>query len=171
MAMRPPNMRRKSYFRHMVDVVDTRTRSRMMSGIRGKNTRPEQMIRKSLYEHGLRYRLHSAHLPGKPDIVFPSRKAVILVHGCFWHGHDCHLFKWPSSRVEFWNTKINRNKEKDEETHLALTEQGWRSLVIWECALKGKTRQPYQDVVEKTVSWIRNGTGDIEIKGTVYGTG
>lgn len=141
----------------MVDVVDPATRSRMMSGIRGKNTKPEQIIRKSLHQNGLRYRLHASQLPGKPDIVFPSRKAVILVHGCFWHGHDCHLFKWPSSRPEFWKTKISRNKAKDLEARSDLRGMGWRILTIWECSLKGKTRQPYEEVVEKIVAWVKRG--------------
>ena len=93
----------------MADVVDRKTRSRMMSGIRGKNTRPELLIRKGLHARGFRFRLHDKRLPGKPDLVLPKYSAVIFVHGCFWHGHDCHLFKWPQSRREFWRKKITRN--------------------------------------------------------------
>lgn len=85
----------------MTDIVDPQTRSRMMAGIRGKNTRPEMLIRSGLHRLGYRYRLHGAKLPGKPDLVFAKRKAVIFIHGCFWHGHDCHLYRTPKSRTEF----------------------------------------------------------------------
>lgn len=149
----------------MVDVVDTATRSRMMAGIRGKNTRPELIIRRGLHAQGFRYRLHSPGLPGKPDLVFPGRRAVILVHGCFWHGHDCHLFRWPSSRVEFWKRKIIRNREKDIETLVALREEGWRVLVIWECALKGRTRRPDGEVIKEAAGWLCSGDEHREIRG------
>mgnify|MGYP001813680444 FL=1 len=123
----------------MADVVDRKTRSRMMSGIRGKNTRPELLIRKGLHARGFRFRLHDKRLPGKPDLVLPKYSAVIFVHGCFWHGHDCHLFKWPQSRREFWRKKITRNKVKDAESYVSLKKEGWYILTIWECALKGRT--------------------------------
>ena len=112
-----------------------------MAGIRAKDTKPELFIRKALHAKGFRYRLHDRRLPGKPDMSFPKYRAVILVNGCFWHGHDCHLFKWPSTRQEFWRRKITRNRQKDEETRQALKAGGWR--VVYdsrECALKGKTR-------------------------------
>ena len=115
----------------MVDVVDRKTRSRMMSGIRGKNTRPELLIRKGLHARGFRFRLHDKRLPGKPDLVLPKYSAVIFVHGCFWHGHDCHLFKWPQSRREFWRKKITRNKVKDAESYVSLKKEGWYILTIW----------------------------------------
>ena len=98
----------------MADIVDKKTRSKMMAGIKGKNTKPEMLIRKALFAKGLRYRLHDKNLPGKPDLVFPKYKAVIFVQGCFWHGHDCHLFKWPTSNKEYWRNKINRNREVDK---------------------------------------------------------
>ena len=98
----------------MVDVVDTATRSRMMAGIRGTNTKPELLLRKGLHAQGFRFRLHSTGLPGKPDIVLPRHHAVVFAHGCFWHGHNCHLFKWPSTRPEFWQAKIERNREVDQ---------------------------------------------------------
>ena len=137
----------------------------MMSGIRGKDTRPELLIRKRLYAIGFRYRLHDATLPGRPDLVFRNRAAVIFVNGCFWHGHDCHLFKWPSSRAEFWKQKILRNKEKDAETVKALSMDGWRILTIWECALKGRNRLPIDDVIAKTAKWLRKGDAHCEITG------
>lgn len=150
----------------MPDVVDIKTRSRMMSGIRSKNNRPEIEIRSALHRRGYRYRLHSPKLPGKPDIVFASRKAVIMVHGCFWHGHNCHLFKWPSSREDFWRQKILKNRERDSETQEALESTGWRTLIVWECALKGRTRKPIQDVVDQVSHWLDNSTSDAEIRGS-----
>lgn len=138
----------------MVDIVSPETRSRMMSGIRSKNTRPELMVRKALHSLGFRYRLHDSRLPGKPDLTFPKYQAVILVHGCFWHGHGCPLFKWPSSRKEFWRKKITRNQEKDSETLTALRKGGWRVLTLWECALKGRTRWPFEKVIGNISVWL-----------------
>lgn len=149
----------------MADIVDQPTRSRMMSGIRGKNTRPEMLIRQGLHRKGYRFRLHHAGLPGKPDIVFPSRHAVIMVHGCFWHWHNCHLFKWPSSRQDFWRSKITRNRQKDMETEKALLHEGWRILTVWECALKGKTRQLLEQVIEQCAVWLDSGSSSLEITG------
>jgi len=149
----------------MTDVVSTETRSRMMSGIRGKNTRPEMLIRKLLHGRGFRYRLHVKTLQGKPDIVLPKYRAAILIHGCFWHGHDCHLFKWPSSNENFWSEKISRNKAVDELAVKSLHEQGWRILTIWECALKGKSRQPVAQIADDIVTWLKSGACDAEIKG------
>ena len=107
-----------------------------MSGIRGEDTRPELIVRRGLHARGFRYRLHDRKLPGKPDLVFPGPKAVILVHGCFWHGHGCHLFKWPASRIEFRKEKISGNRERDAGNLARLRDAGWRVLVIRECALK-----------------------------------
>ena len=93
----------------MVDVVTPEKRSAMMSGIKGKNTKPEFIVRKALFKRGFRYTLHNKNLPGKPDLVFARYKAVVFVNGCFWHGHNCHLFKWPKSNPEFWKEKITNN--------------------------------------------------------------
>jgi DNA mismatch endonuclease (patch repair protein) len=150
----------------MVDVVDRQTRSRMMSGIRGKNTRPELLIRKGLHARGFRFRLHDSRLPGKPDLVLPKYNAVIFVHGCFWHGHDCHLFKWPKSRREFWRTKINRNRAKDADSYARLKEADWYILTIWECALKGRTRRPLEQVVAIAADWLMHGQNNRQIRGT-----
>lgn len=149
----------------MVDVVDKKTRSRMMSGIRGKNTKPELIIRKGLFARGFRYRLHDRKLPGKPDLVFPRFKAVIFVHGCFWHGHDCHLFKWPSTRPEFWKTKINRNREVDKRNIEKLKENGWRVFVVWECALKGTKKKPLEKIIDTLEKWVRGKVRAGEIRG------
>lgn len=121
----------------MTDVVDSATRSRMMSGIRSKNTKAEVEIRKRLFAAGFRYRLHDKKLPGKPDIIFPRYKAVIFIHGCFWHAHDCELFKMPSTRPAFWRKKLKRNREKDEENNSLLKGKGWRIMTIWECSFRG----------------------------------
>jgi DNA mismatch endonuclease (patch repair protein) len=149
----------------MVDVVDKKSRSRMMSGISGKNTKPEMLIRKGLHRRGFRYRLHKSDLPGKPDLVFPKYKAIILVNGCFWHQHDCHLFKWPSTREEFWGKKILGNKARDERNLKIYSELGWKVLVIWECAIKGKTRRPLSEVIETAVEWLQLDTQNSEVSG------
>lgn len=148
----------------MADVVDAATRSRMMSGIRGKNTRPELLIRKALHARGFRYRLH-CDLPGKPDICLPKHRAVIFVHGCFWHGHDCHLFKWPKTRPEFWCEKIERNRAVDEAALLALREAGWRVATVWECALKGRLRLSPDQVLLELERWLLSSGPIRELRG------
>jgi len=119
-----------------MDVHSPKQRSYNMSKIRGKDTKPELLVRKWLWANGYRYRLHYKKLPGKPDIVFPSRKKVILVHGCFWHRHKCRYFKWPKSNEEFWRQKIEGNVHRDQKNFSSLIASDWICLVIWECALK-----------------------------------
>ena len=155
----------------MVDVVDPETRSRMMSGIRGKNTKPELLIRKGLHARGFRFCLHDKRLPGKPDLVLPEFNTVIFVHGCFWHGHDCHLFKWPKTRRAFWRKKILRNKEKDAESYAYLKKDGWYILTIWECALKGRTRRPLEQVLDSAADWLVYGLRNRQISGINRRTG
>lgn len=138
----------------MADIVSTQSRSRMMSGIRSKNTKPEIYLRKGLHARGYRYRLHGKNLPGKPDIIFPKYFAVLFVHGCFWHGHDCHLFKMPKSNIDFWHNKISRNKELDHIVIEKLTAIGWRVGVVWECAIKGKTRLSPDVLFERIEAWL-----------------
>lgn len=137
----------------------------MMAGIRSENTKPEIMVRSGLHALGFRYRLHDRKLPGKPDLVFPSRNALIFVHGCFWHGHDCHLFKWPSTRREFWEAKITRNQENDRRHSVALAKAGWRLGTVWECSMKGKTRLPDGAPVELLAEWLCSDRASIEIAG------
>ena len=149
----------------MADVVDPATRSRMMSGIRGKNTKPELLIRKALHARGFRYRIHCRDLPGNPDLCLPKYRAVIFVHGCFWHGHACHLFKWPKTRPEFWREKIGRNWEVDAASEQALAAAGWRQAVIWECALKGRNRLPLEDVILTCADWLISNRPKLEIRG------
>lgn len=141
----------------MADIVDRKTRSRMMAGIKGKDTKPEILIRKALHAHGLRYRLHNKALPGKPDLVFAKYNAIIFVNGCFWHGHDCHLFKWPKSNIDFWTKKITRNKEVDQSTLRQLETLGWKVLTIWECSLQGKKKLDFEQLIKETEDWIKHG--------------
>jgi DNA mismatch endonuclease (patch repair protein) len=149
------------------DIVDKTTRSRMMSGIRGKNTKPELLIRQGLFARGFRYRLHSSAVRGKPDIVLRKYCAVIFVHGCFWHGHHCHLFKLPSSRTPFWLEKISRNRARDQMVRGQLRASGWRQLVIWECALRGKTRLDLDVAMARVEAWLRGDVPESEIAGAV----
>ena len=151
---------------NLPDIVDKATRSRMMAGIKGKNTKPELMIRRGLHRLGFRFRLHDKRLPGNPDIAFPKYRAVIQVQGCFWHGHNCHLFKLPSTRKEFWKAKITGNSERDARNLQALEKIGWRALMIWECALKSPTRLPIDEVLMETSNWLNDGTGSKNITGT-----
>ncbi|UOR15828.1 very short patch repair endonuclease [Qipengyuania aquimaris] len=139
----------------MADIVDSETRSRMMSGIRGKDTKPELVLRRLLHRLGYRFRLHRTDLPGKPDIVLPKHRTVILVNGCFWHGHShCHLFRLPKTRAEFWEEKISKNVERDQANRIALLDKGWAVLEVWECALKGKGKLTQQDIEAELVSFI-----------------
>jgi DNA mismatch endonuclease, patch repair protein len=149
----------------MADIVDTATRSRMMSGIRGTNTRPEISVRRLLHAAGFRFRLHGRLLPGRPDIVMRRHKAVILVHGCFWHGHDCPLFRMPGSRTEFWSAKIGRNRENDIRAIKALRKLGWRVAVVWECALKGRGRLEPERLGGRIVRWLETGSHSLVVKG------
>ena len=136
-----------------------------MSGIKGKNTKPELFIRKAIHALGYRYRLHVRDLPGKPDIVFPKFKAVVFIHGCFWHLHNCHLFKWPKTRPDFWKQKITRNKYHDEESIQMLSEKGWRVLIIWECAIKGKHKKDLKRIIDECVAWLKGRSPFFEIRG------
>ncbi len=148
----------------MSDIVDSETRSRMMSGIRGRNTKPEILIRSLLHRRGFRFRLHVRDLPGKPDLVFPRYQAVIFIHGCFWHGHDCPLFKWPGTRPEFWRSKIGKNKSNDHRTRAALIASGWRVGVVWECAIRGAGRD-LDAVTQRLASWLHSDVPFMEERG------
>lgn len=125
----------------MTDTHSKEVRSMNMSHIRSKNTKPEEIVRKYLFSRGLRYRKNVKSLPGSPDIVLTKYKTVVFVNGCFWHHHDCGRFTWPSSNVEYWHNKINRNVERDSENKMLLSNQGWQVLTIWECELKKKVAE------------------------------
>ena len=137
----------------------------MMSRIRGKNTKPELVLRKALHAAGFRYRLHDRKLPGRPDIVLPRYRAVIMVHGCFWHGHDCALFRLPEERRDFWAGKIGRNRQRDATVRLELLAAGWRVCTVWECAMRGRGKQALPELVEQCVDWLRSDVSETEIGG------
>ncbi len=125
----------------MADVHDKLTRSYNMSQIKGKNTKPEMLVRKFLFSKGFRYRLYDKKLPGKPDIVFPGRKTVIFIHGCFWHGHEnCKYFVIPKTRTEWWLNKISNNIQKDADNFSQLSTSGWKVITVFECELKNDKR-------------------------------
>lgn len=121
-----------------MDTVPPAVRSRMMSGIRDRNTKPEMVVRRMVHRLGLRFRLHRRELPGTPDLVLPRHKTVILVHGCFWHRHGCPLSATPKTREQFWNEKFGKNVERDQRIRLQLQELGWRVIEVWEC----ESREP-----------------------------
>jgi len=114
---------------------------------------------------GLRYRLHVSGLPGRPDIVLPRYHAVLLIHGCFWHGHDCVLFKMPPTRREFWAKKIAGNRARDKRSAAALKRAGWRVLTVWECSLKGPGRRPLADIMNACVAFIKGNASEADISG------
>lgn len=126
----------------MTDVHSQTTRSYNMSRIKSKNSKPELIVRKFIFSKGVRYRLHNKNLPGKPDIVLPRYKKIILIHGCFWHGHEgCRYFVIPKTRTEWWVSKIRRNKETDLKTIDALQKMGWSIKIIWECELNSPVKE------------------------------
>ena len=139
----------------MTDVLTPEQRRLNMSRIRGRDTKPELLLRYGLHARGLRFRLHRKDLPGCPDLVFPRFRSVIFAHGCFWHGHDCPMFRLPGTRTDFWRSKIERNMERDRSAQAALKENNWRILVIWECALRGPQRRPVEAVLNEIVRWFR----------------
>ena len=138
----------------MNDTVDADTRSRMMAGIRSRNTRPERMVRSALHRQGLRFRLRAAGLPCRPDLVLPRHRVALLVHGCYWHRHpDCVLTTTPRTRAEFWNRKFEDNMVRDQGNLRALQEAGWRVAVIWECGLRDTAVR--EGLLEHLGNWIR----------------
>ncbi len=120
-----------------MDVVSPATRSRMMAGIRARNTRPEMLVRRLLFASGFRFRLHRRDLPGAPEVVLPKHRLAVFVHGCFWHQHEgCPLTKMPGSNRDFWKEKLGRNQRRDRENVDKLVAAGWCVLVVWECATR-----------------------------------
>ncbi|MGM0608742.1 MAG: very short patch repair endonuclease [Candidatus Muiribacteriota bacterium] len=137
----------------MVDVHDKNTRSYNMSRIKGKDTKPELIVRKYLHSKGFRFRLHEKKLPGRPDIVLPKYKTTIHVHGCFWHGHEgCKHFVVPKNKHKWWAEKINRTIERDKENYLLLKKLGWKNILVWECELKNNNVDiTLQNLYEKII--------------------
>ena len=140
----------------------------MMSGIRSKDTKPEMIIRKALYARGYRYRLHSSKVQGKPDIIMRKYNAVIFIHGCFWHGHDCKLFRLPKTRTAFWENKIGTNQKRDREVISTLQKEGWRIAVIWECAMRGKGKMDFENMMDILTEWIESDSKKLELRGEQY---
>lgn len=120
----------------MADTRSPAVRRRIMQSVKGRDTGPEWTVRRLLHAAGYRYRLHVRKLPGSPDIVFPGRRKVVFVHGCFWHGHGCRIGRLPKSRLDYWEAKITLNRERDARKKAALEAEGWEVLVVWQCDLK-----------------------------------
>jgi len=149
----------------MIDIVSPANRSRMMSGIKGKNSTPEKKVRRLLFAAGYRFRLHRRDLPGTPDIVMPGRKIAIFVHGCFWHFHEgCRYARMPSTRQAFWSAKLQSNIERDKRTMQKLTEMGWRVLNVWECATRNLKKS--KELSESLQTWIDGDAVSGEISGS-----
>lgn len=139
----------------MADIVDRQTRSRMMSGIKGKNTRPELRLRKALFTKGFRYRVNDRRLPGQPDLVFPRYSAVVMVHGCFWHHHEnCRFATVPATRTAFWTAKFEANRKRDKVVLTELASAGWRCAIVWECGLRGPAAEA---TIEAVSGWLESG--------------
>lgn len=144
----------------MADVVDSATRSRMMSAIKGRNTRPEIDLRKALHAAGFRYRLHGKDLPGRPDIVLGRWRCAVFVHGCFWHRHEgCHFTTTPATRPEFWQDKFLSNVARDRRNIENLLAAKWRVAVVWECSC----RKQLDKAAHRLARWIRSSRRFIEI--------
>jgi len=127
----------------------------MMSGIRGKDTGIELRVRHHLHRSGYRYRLHANELPGRPDILLPRHRVAISINGCFWHRHECSLFKLPKTNAKYWDEKLNQNKARDKRNYRGLAQSGWRVLVVWECALR--RARGYPSAEELVVEWVESG--------------
>lgn len=136
-----------------------------MAAIRGTDTKPEMIIRRGLHARGFRFRLHDRKLPGRPDLVFAKYKAVVFVNGCFWHGHDCGLFKWPRTREEFWRDKIAGNQRRDEQSREFLLNAGWRIAYVWECALKGRGKLPREDLIDNIATCLSSDRKETSFRG------
>jgi len=138
----------------MIDIVDQATRSRMMAGIKGKNTQPELLLRRGLHRLGFRFRLHCAGLPGHPDICLKKYNAVIFVHGCYWHRHpNCRFASTPKSRADFWQSKFAANVARDHRNQHLLKNAGWRVAIVWECALRsGRSNSTISEVA----NWLHS---------------
>lgn len=137
----------------VTDIVDRQTRSRMMAGIRGKNTKPELIIRRAMHKRGFRYRLHPKNVKGRPDIVLAKYHAVVFVNGCFWHRHEgCRYATTPATRAEFWQAKFEENISRDTTVRMSLLADGWRIATVWECALRNPVQ--LELTAESLAAWL-----------------
>ncbi|MEL7721066.1 DNA mismatch endonuclease Vsr [Citromicrobium bathyomarinum] len=145
----------------MADVVDAATRSRMMASIRGKDTRPELLLRRALHRRGLRYRLHGGKLPGRPDLVFPRFRAVLFVHGCFWHRHEgCRYTTTPATRTDFWQAKFGANVARDNRNQHELAQADWRVGIVWECTIR---KGEIDAIAGEVEAWLSSGERSLEL--------
>ncbi len=142
-----------------------------MAAIRARDTRPEMTVRQGLHRRGLRFRLHTRALAGRPDLVLPKHHAAIFVHGCFWHGHDCPFFRWPRSREAFWRAKIGGNIRRDVAAREELRSAGWRVLTVWECAFRGQKAEGREAALDAAAAWVRSGATEGELRGKSDGAG
>ncbi|MBQ4875262.1 MAG: DNA mismatch endonuclease Vsr [Rickettsiaceae bacterium H1] len=146
-----------------MDIFTKEKRSKIMSEIRSKDTKPEIMLRKALFNKGYRYRTHAKNIDGKPDIYLKKYNAVIFFHGCFWHGHNCKLGKLPKTRIEFWKNKIESNKKRDSNIANALKSKGYRVLIVWGCVFQGKGQNRLGEVIDRVTEWINSKNSSNEI--------
>lgn len=149
-----------------MDIVSPEVRSRMMAGIGTRDTKPEVTFRKALHARGYRYRLHPRGMPGKPDFVLPRYRVAVFVNGCFWHFHECSLFKMPSTRRAFWQSKLAKNRCRDRSVVAELEAAKWRVLTVWECALRGRCRIGVEGSLRSFEPWLRGESATLEIRGT-----
>ena len=140
--------------------------SHNLASVKSTNTRPELYVRSGLHRNGLRFRLHNRNLPGTPDLYFAKHKLCLFINGCFWHRHDCHLFKWPKTREEFWRNKITRNQQRDRMQFDQLLVSGYRVGIVWECSIKGKLRIPEERFFEVLIGQIVGSEDFFEILGS-----
>ncbi|MCH6205887.1 very short patch repair endonuclease [Brucella ciceri] len=148
----------------MTDIVNQQTRSRMMSGIKGKNTKPELVLRRALHARGFRFRLHSSKIHGQPDIFLPKYRAVVFVHGCFWHRHEgCRYATTPSTRPEFWQIKFDANVARDSAVRKKLLKGGWRVAIVWECALRKSDQVELAG--ERLAAWLVGCASQLDLGG------
>jgi DNA mismatch endonuclease (patch repair protein) len=146
----------------MADIVDRQTRSRMMAGIKAKDTKPELALRRALHARGFRYRVHARHVPGRPDLLLPKHQAAVFVHGCFWHRHQgCRYTTNPGTRPKFWQNKFAGNILRDAAVRTSLAEEGWRVATIWECALRKPGR--VLAAADLLAMWLCSGAAQIDI--------
>lgn len=143
----------------MTDIVDKKTRSRMMSRILGRDTKPEMVVRSGLHQLGFRFRLHVKGLPGRPDLVLPRWKTAVFVNGCFWHCHGCELFRWPKTNHEFWKTKLTANRDRDRKAIHRLVGDDWYVAIIWECAIRHRKSIQIERMFSSLSNWISKKSG------------
>lgn len=147
----------------MADRLTPEQRRLNMSRIKGRDTKPEFIVRRALHSMGFRYRLYARDLPGRPDVTLPKWRCIVQVHGCFWHGHGCALFRWPATRQEFWRDKIAANVRRNQNVEAELMEKGWRVVTVWECALKGRGRLPEDEFRAVLAETVRSARAKCEI--------